>query len=116
MLGWKIYITQESSTDKSKSLMSWSSGIGGLDWLDQLVKDGLAQDLGGNGYPCKYSAKAGVILSKIAPLLPNYAGKFAIGDDNVLVGEKHWEIRVNQPKIDACSPDETLLIEAWDES
>jgi hypothetical protein len=116
MLGWKIYITQESSADKSKSLMSWSSGIGGLDWLDQLVKDGLAQDLGGNGYPSKYSAKASVLLPKVVPVLPNYEGKFVIGDDYVLEGGEHWEIKIDQSQIDACSPDETLLIEAWDES
>lgn len=49
MLGWKIYITKESDADNSKSLVSWCTGIGGLDWLDQLVKDGLAQDLGDEG-------------------------------------------------------------------
>ena len=116
MLGWKIYITQESSTDKSEYLMIWSAGIGGLDWLDQLVKDGLAQDLGGNGYPDRYSAKAAVILPMVVPVLPNYEGKFVIGDDYVLAGGEHWGIKLNQSKIDACSPEETLIIEAWDES
>ena len=116
MLGWKICITQESSTDKSEYLMIWSAGIGGLDWLDQLVKDGLAQDLGGNGYPCRYSAKAAVLLPRVVPVLPNYEGKFVIGDDYVLAGGEHWGIKLNQSKIDACSPEETLIIEAWDES
>jgi hypothetical protein len=116
MLGWKIYITQESSPDKSKSLMSWSTGIGGLDWLDQLVKDGLAQDLGGNGYPSKYSAKAAVLLPRVVPALPSHEGKPVIGDDYVLEGKEHWGIVIDQSKIDACGPDEILLIDAWDES
>jgi hypothetical protein len=116
MLGWKIYITQESSADKPSSLIIWSTGISGLDWLDQLVKDGLAHDLGGNGYPNRYSAKAAVLLPKVIPALPNYEGKFVIGDDYVLVSGEHWDIKLNQSEIDACSPDETLLIEAWDES
>jgi hypothetical protein len=116
MLGWQIYITQESSPENSQSLMSWCAGIGGLDWLDQLVKDGLAQDLGGNGYPNKYSAKAAVLLPKIVPILPNNEGKFVLGDNYVLSGNEHWGIKINQSKIDACSPDEILLIEAWDES
>ena len=80
------------------------------------MKQGLAQDLGGNGYPNKYSGQASIILPKIVPALPNYEGKFVIGDDYVLEGGENREIRINQPKIDACGPDEKLLIEAWDRS
>ncbi len=64
MLGWQVYIKREPDT----LIASWCIGLGGLDWFDELVKEGLAQDLGGNGgYPCKYSAKAEVILPKIPP-------------------------------------------------
>jgi len=116
MLGWKVYITQESITDKPESLISWTTGIGGLDWLDQLVKGGFAQDLGGNGYPNRYSAKAAVLLPRLIQSLPNYDGEFVIGDDYVLSDGKHWGIKLNQSKIDACRPETALIIEAWDES
>ena len=117
MLGWEVIVIKESEADDaSHYLIGWTTGLGGLSWLDELVKQGLAQDLGGNGYPNKYSGQASIILPKIVPVLPNYEGKFVIGDDYVLEGGENWEIRINQSKIDACSPDEKLLIEAWDRS
>jgi len=117
MLGWEVIVQKESDADRvGQSLMSWTTGFDGLSWLDELVKKGLAQDLGGNGYPNKYSGQASIILPKIVPVLPNYKGKFVIGDDYVLEGGENREIRINQSKIDACSPDEKLLIEAWDRS
>ena len=64
MLGWEVIVKKESDAD-GQSLIIWSTGFDGLSWLDELVKEGLAQDLGGNGYPCKYLAKAEVILPKI---------------------------------------------------
>jgi hypothetical protein len=117
MLGWEVIVQKESDVNQAgQSLMSWTTGLGGLSWLDELVKQGLAQDLGGNGYPNKYSGHASIILPKIVPVLPNYEGKFVIGDGYVLEGGENWAIKINQPKIDACSPDEKLLIEAWDRS
>ena len=115
MLGWQVFVLKESDAD-GKSMISWSTGFDGLSWLDELVKQGLAQDLGGSGYPNKYSGKASIILPKIVPSLPNYEGKLVIGDDYVLEGGENWAININQPKIDACKPDEQLIIEVWDKS
>jgi hypothetical protein len=115
MLGWQVFVINESDADK-KSMMSWITGIEGLSWLDGLVEQGLAQDLGGSGYPNKYIGKASIILPKIVPSLPSYEGKVVIGDDYALKAGESWEIKINQTKIDACSPNEILLIEAWDRS
>jgi hypothetical protein len=115
MLGWEVIVKKESDPDGAgQTLMSWSTGLGGLSWLDELVKQGLAQDMGGNGYPNKYSVQASIALPKIVPSLPSYEGNTVIGDDYILEGDENWAIKVNQSKIAACSPDETLLIEAWD--
>jgi hypothetical protein len=38
------------------------------------------------------------------------------GDDYVLGGGENWAIKINQPKIDSCKPDEILMVEAWDGS
>lgn len=117
MLGWQVLVFKESDFDGAeKSLISWTTVLGGLSWLDELVKQGLAQDLGGNGYPNKYSGQASIILPKIVPCMPSYDGKVVIGDDYVLEGGENWAIQINQPKIDACSSDEKLLIEVWDRS
>ncbi len=117
MLGWQVIVKKESDADQAgQSLMSWTTGIGGLSWLDELAKQGLAQDLGGKGYPNKYSGKAFIILPKIVPSLPSYEGKVVIGDDYVLEAGENWAIKINQPKIDACKPEELLIIEAWDGS
>ena len=111
MLGWQVSINQESDT----LIASWCVGIGGLDWLDELVKQGLAQDLGGNGYPCKYSAKAEVILPKILTSLPiNENAKPTLGDDYILDTKESWDIKINQDLIKSCKSSETLSIVAWD--
>ena len=115
MLGWQV-IVKRGADNVGQSLASWTTGLGGLFWLDELVKQGLAQDLGGNGYPNKYSGHASVILPKIVPSLPSYEGNVVIGDDYVLDGGENWAIQINQPKIDACNPDEKLFIEVWDKS
>ena len=113
MLGWQV-IVKRGADNVGQSLASWTTGLGGLFWLDELVKQGLAQDLGGNGYPNKYSGQASIILPKLVPSLPNFEGKAVIGDGYVLDGGESWEVKINQPKIDACLPQELLLIEAWD--
>jgi hypothetical protein len=111
MLGWQVYVKQEPDT----LIASWRIGMGGLDWLDSLVKQGLAQDLGGNGYPCKYSAKAEIILPKIISSPPiNENAKVTLGDDYILDTKDSWDIKMNQDQIKNCQPSEILTIEAWD--
>jgi hypothetical protein len=60
MLGWHVSVYRQKDggsspatfpTPEGTRLAVWQTGIGGLDWLDELVKAGKAIDLGGNGYP-----------------------------------------------------------------
>lgn len=99
MLGWQIIVRKESAEN---SLASWTSGLGGTDWLDKLVKEGRAKDLGGNGYPNNYSANA----SEILPLLTTESIN-SIGGANT---------RLKTDQISNCPMDATLIIEAWDQS
>lgn len=111
MLGWQVYVKQEPDA----LIASWCVGIGGLDWLDELVKQGLVKDLGGNGYPCKYASKADVILHKILPSLPiNENAKPTLGDDYIIDTKGSWDIKINQEAARSCKPSEILTIEAWD--
>lgn len=111
MLGWQVYVKQEPDT----LIASWRVGLSGLDWLNALVQKGSAQNLGGNGYPCKYTAKAEVILSKILLSPPiNENAKLTLGDDYIIDTKDSWDIKINQEAARSCKPSETLTIEAWD--
>jgi hypothetical protein len=57
-----VYRQKDISVSPGKSdppegarLAVWQTGLGGLDWLNELVKAGKAIDLGGNGYPNRYT-------------------------------------------------------------
>jgi hypothetical protein len=111
MLGWQVYLKRDSDA----LIAAWCVGLGGLDWLDDLVKQGLAEDLGGNGYPCYYSAKAEIILPKIISSPPiNENAKVTLGEDYILDTKDSWDVKINQNQIKNCQPAEILTIEAWD--
>lgn len=99
MLGWQIIIRKESA---ETSLASWTAGLGGTDWLDVLASNYKAKNLGGNGYPNSYSAKA----SEILPLLTT--------ESINSIGGANTRLKIDQ--ITNCSVDENLIIEAWDQS
>jgi hypothetical protein len=124
MLGWwiGIYRQEESSllppkyeTALGASLADWQTGIHGLDWLDDLVKAGNAIDLGGNGYPCRYTATARYLLPHIISPPNREQDERVISDDE---NDDHWdEPTVTHPDVASlCHPDEWLLVEAWDQS
>jgi hypothetical protein len=76
----------------------------------------IALFLGGNGYPFRYTAKAGVIIPVISDQVPPSESPVVIGED--YVQPKDWGGRLLfKPEVVAlCSPDEVLMIQAWDQS
>ena len=94
-------------------LTKWSSGgFHGLDWIENLVSEAKAEDLGGNGYPLYYKAKAQFILEALALDVPKNKGQTIIGDDYVMPSD--WRSDIDTSKIAKCDPDQQLIIEAWD--
>jgi len=97
-------------------LAVWQTDARGLEWLEDLVKAGHATDLGGDGYPLRYTATAARILPRLAAEPPHarHVWTREVGDN---VNEK-WAGRtvIDGAVVAACRPDEWLLIEAWDES
>lgn len=96
----------------------WQTGIGGLDWLIELAKQGKAVDLGGNGYPSRFTARAEILVPHIVTgafpanetwVIPE--GSY-IPDPEAYVGKT----RVEKEAAQECRPDEWLLVEVWDES
>lgn len=113
MLGWKIFVKKESDN----LIASWQVGLGGLAWIDTLVKAGLIKDLGGNGYPNKYCGSADVILPRIYPNPPrNESSKPVIGDDYIISSSDIWNLTLEHIEIEECESSENLIIEAWDAS
>ena len=94
-------------------LARWSSGgFRGLDWIENLVSEAKAEDLGGNGYPLYYKAKAQFILEALALDVPKNTGQTIIGDDYVMPSD--WRSEIDTSKIAKCDPDQQLILEAWD--
>jgi hypothetical protein len=67
------------------------------------VKDGKAIDLGGNGYPCFYTALAEQLIPRFIDRPPNGTER---GDPSV----------IDRSAALACPPNEWLLVVAWDMS
>ena len=94
-------------------LARWTSGgFRGLDWIENLVSEAKAEDLGGNGYPLYYKAKAQFILEALALDVPKNKGQTIIGDDYVMPSD--WRSEIDTSKIAKCDPDQQLIVEAWD--
>lgn len=121
MLGWYIVIFVENSNipiDRNTStertrLVSWATGVSGRNWLDELVYEDKATNLGGNGYPFKYSGKASSILPFIISGPPPYEGKTVVVD---YAGKDIYSLKIDEQKISQCHAEDKLIIEVWDQS
>ena len=75
MLGWDISVYRQTgdtsplptgNSPKGTCLAVWQADSTGLNWLDELVKEGKEMDLEGNhGYPWLYAAIAEDLIRKI---------------------------------------------------
>lgn len=114
MLGWDVLVFREV-VGSPKAIARWETGVFGLDWLDDLVKADKAIDLGGNGYPNRYSVTAGILLPLLAEGLPSNRSPLVIGDDYSRPPGWNGHLEMD-PAALACSGDERLVVEAWDQS
>jgi hypothetical protein len=112
MLGWGISVWRQSDGGGSPAtadspegtrLASWQADLGGLDWLDELVREGKAIDLGGNGYPWRCTATADYILPRIIDMPPG-----------AISGWEWKVVRASAQLVAQCRLDEWLIVEAWD--
>lgn len=122
MLGWHVFIFRlrpgqapaSASEHWNISLASWCEDVRGLDWIDQMVKAGQAEFHGGTGYPDCYTARAGVVLARIAEGPPRPKGPPVIGDGYALPGGHVWRLKVDFAEIERCPEEEVLSIIVWD--
>jgi hypothetical protein len=116
MLGWEFFVTSQSHAGEPPSLASWRAGLGGTEWLDDLVSKGLATDLGGDGYPNRYSVPAGVLVAVLTNGIPKHGGPLVLGDDYVLPSGWTADARIDIARMRSIDPCEVLVVEAWDQS
>jgi hypothetical protein len=110
MLGWEIFVYRRAaaeSQDKREGVLvaRWmTEAFGGLDWADNLVASKQALDLGGSGYPSRYSIPAGVLLTLLSHGFPSARPGWT---SNLLM---------DRAALASCSSEEELEVEAWDQS
>ncbi|HET9625093.1 MAG TPA: hypothetical protein VFP84_27185 [Kofleriaceae bacterium] len=134
-IGWKIYVHRqqdnrsipaEFEAAKGTRLAVWQTRVNGLDWIHELVKQKKAFHLGGDGYPYRFTAIAEHVIARIRdgqPPAANEVWQMDFGDTVVLPPGKTmadlpelWKTQRDLPAMDACHPQEWLIIVAWDES
>jgi hypothetical protein len=125
LLGWNISVHRitgnpaEPATVESTQgtrLAVWQTGPDGLQWINQLVESGQAIDLGGNGYPNRYTARADRLLPQIIGGPPQARANWGSDDGDILLPQWVGKTFVDRAAMDECKPEEWLLIIAWDES
>ena len=124
-LGWHISVYRQQNdgstpasfgAEQGSRLAVWQTGIDGLRWIDDLVKQQKAIDLGGNGYPMEYTAKAVDLVQQLRDGPPKAKAVWSIDAGDVIMPGWLGKTTKAPETIDACRPDEWLLIQAWDES
>jgi hypothetical protein len=125
MLGWHISVYHQTDKGASpatiispvgKRLAVWQTGPGGLDWINDLVRAGKAINLGGNGYPSRYTATAKHLLPHIVNGPPLAKKIWSTAESDILT--EKWEGRtvIDQTEVASCLPDMWLVVEVFDES
>lgn len=111
MVGWHITVYRQrdggrhpASPDAvaGERLSLWQADVHFLQWIRDLTREGKALDLGGDGYPNRYTAQAKILLPLVMtdpPKLRNYGLR-----------------ETDATAAAQCDPEEWLLIVAWDES
>ena len=96
MLGWHVSIYRQTDGGGSPAaagsptgdrLAAWQTGLGGIDWIDELVKNGKAINLGGNGYPYHYTATGKHLIPVLIDKPPGARETWRCGESDILAEE-----------------------------
>jgi hypothetical protein len=124
-LGWHVTVYRQQNdgttpanfeTPQGAEIAVWQTHAWGLRWLDDLVAQQKAIDLGGNGYPMKYTALAQHIIPQLRERPPEADEIWTIDPGDVLLPGWLGKTTKDPSTMDACQPNEWLIIEAWDRS
>ncbi len=125
MLGFHVSVYRQQDggaapaafgAERGPRLAVWQTGVGGLDWIDDLVKEKKAVELSGNGYPTSYTARAEYVIPHLAGEIPEARAVWGYDPGDILMPGWEGKTTKDSAVLTACRPDEWLLIVAWDES
>ncbi len=125
MIGWHISIYRQTDdgtspaeleTAEAARLAVWQTSWSGLEWIDELVKQGKAIDLGGNGYPMRHTAQAKYLTRRVLGGPPDANETWVRGPQDIVTEKWAGRTVVDIVVVEACRPDDWLIVEAWDES
>jgi len=124
-LGWHISVYRQENDGSTPAsfgakhgtrLAVWQTGLGGLEWLDDLVKQQKAISLGGSGYPMEYTARALHIVPHLRGEPPEAKAVWSFDAGDIITEAWAGKTTKDSNAMESCRPDEWLLIQAWDES
>jgi hypothetical protein len=125
MLGFHISVYRQADgggspatfeTPEGRRVAVWQTGLFGLDWLDALVKEGKAINLGVQQLAGRYTAQAEHLLPGLLAGPPGAKEIWSSGPYDILTEKWDGKTVIDQAEAAACRPDEWLLVQAWDES
>lgn len=125
MNGWHISVFRakgggeeppDADGESGEPLAVWQASATGLDWMDQLVRQGKAIAYETGGYPNLYRARAGAILPFILNGPPAANLIWISGPDDIIGTGWLGKTTIYEESIARCEQNEWLLIEAWAES
>ncbi len=125
MLGWHISVYKQKdgvsapatfTSDAGLRLGVWQTGYRGLDWINLLVKHGQTIDLGGNGYPMRFTGQMKEICQPVLDGPPEANAVWTHEATDILTEAWVGRTLIDEDELKRCDPDEWLIIEAWDES
>ena len=118
MLGWHISVYQQtdrgtlpaaSKSIKGKRLAVWQTSLGGIDWIIELVREGKAIDLGGDGYPWRFTATAEHLIPRVADGPPEANERWSIDEGDILLEGWEGKTVIDRAEVARCRSDEWLL-------
>jgi hypothetical protein len=123
MLGYQVSIYRQRDEGASPATAGspedarvavWQTGIGGLDWLVELEKAGKAIFLGGDGYPCRFTATTEHLRPEITAAAEGVQKTWLLGEAEIVTEKWEGKNVIDRDAVAACRPDEWLLVEGWD--
>jgi hypothetical protein len=127
MLGWHVSVYRQPDgghapatfeSPEGARLAVWQTDVGGLDWLIEMAREGKAIDLGGNGYPNRFTAQAEHLVPHIVSESFPANETWIVPEGSYIPDPKAYagKTQIDHEGAQQCRPDEWLLVEIWDES
>jgi hypothetical protein len=105
----------DRESERGARVASWRGEVEALRWIDELVREGRALSLGGNGYPFRYTARSADLIQPILKGPPHARARWAFGQDGLPAQTGAVDALIDVEGLNATGG-EWLIVEAWDES